>query len=309
MKKEFLILLCCAFTTLFTACDERNEPVNETPKTLHVATAGNLSTLIAETEKYEVTNLTLTGNLNGSDIRCIREMAGGETKKGKLSVLDLSGANIVEGGAPYYIERNSINGINADLDFFTENNCISSNMFRLCENLTTVTLPDNITSIGEWAFGACIRLTTINIPDAITTIENNTFNCCVALKSITIPDNVASIGISAFISCSDLTSVKLGEKVAFIGIRAFESCSKLTSITLPKSVTEIELMAFSYCSGLENIYSENPVPPTCYKSTFQDISNEGDYNSTCTVHVPAGSVQAYKEATGWKQFKNIVEKP
>ena len=302
MKKEFLFLLCCAFATLFTACDE-NKPANEKPKTLNVATAGDLSTLINETEKYEITNLTLTGNLNGDDIRCIREMAGSETKKGKLSVLDLSGANIVEGGEPYYTERRVIENAPADVDFYTENNCITPNLFRLCENLTSVTLPNSITSIGEWAFGACIRLTTISIPDVITVIENNTFNCCVALKSITIPDNVTSIGALAFIGCSDLTSVKLGEKVAFIGIKAFESCSKLTSITLPKSVAEIELMAFAYCSVLENIYSENPVPPICYENTFHDVNNQ-----SCTIHTPAGSVQAYKGATGWKQFKNIVEK-
>jgi len=79
-------------------------------RTIHVATPGTLSTYIPSNEKYSITSLTLTGDLNGIDIRFIREMAGrdpyGYITDGKLSVLDLSNANIVAGGDFYFCNTN-----------------------------------------------------------------------------------------------------------------------------------------------------------------------------------------------------------
>jgi len=158
------------------------------PVTLHVETAGTLPLLIAENEKYEITDLMLTGNLNGTDIRYIREMAGrgyegdsnntwGSETNGKLTKLDLSGANIVSGG-DYYL-----NYYSGD-KFYTGDNQISKIMFGTCQKLETIILPESVIYIGDNAFGGCVGLT-----------------------SVTIGNRVASIGVKAFSDCTGLTEI------------------------------------------------------------------------------------------------------
>ena len=156
------------------------------PITLHVETAGTLSTLIADNRKHEITDLTLTGNLNGTDIRYIREMAGrtstyGGTTRGQLSVLDLSGAKIVSGGGNYYDT------------YSTQNNSISNSMFYQCDKLTKITIPNSVTSIGGYAFEGCTGLTSITIPNSVTSIGNYAFYGCRGLTSITIPNSITLI--------------------------------------------------------------------------------------------------------------------
>lgn len=124
----------------------------QTAHILHVETAGTLPALIADNEKYEITDLTLTGNLNGTDIRFIREMAGSHATNGKLSVLNLSGANIVSGGSDYYYLISDI--------YYTQNNSISDCMFDGCQ-LTNIILPNSVTKIGSDAFSYCFSLSGI----------------------------------------------------------------------------------------------------------------------------------------------------
>jgi hypothetical protein len=112
-------------------------------KTVHVETAGTLPVLIAESEKYQITDLTLTGDLNGTDIRYIREMAG--STNGKLAVLNLVDANIVSGG-DYYYHSSSYSYC------YTKNDTISDYMFYGCNSLTNVTIGNSVTSIGRNAF-------------------------------------------------------------------------------------------------------------------------------------------------------------
>jgi hypothetical protein len=147
MKKIFLLLMGLLFAV--------NVFGQVPPVTLHVETAGTLSTLIAADRKSQITNLTLTGNLNGTDIRFIREMGGsdyrGYTTQGQLATLNLAGANIVSGGDSYYYSN------------YTSNNAISAYMFYNCTKLTGVTLPNSVTSIGEYAFSGCTGLTGVTI--------------------------------------------------------------------------------------------------------------------------------------------------
>ena len=140
-----------------------------------------------------------------------------------------------------------------------------------------MTIPNSVTSIGDAAFGGCSSLTSVTIPNSVTSIGDYAFNNCTSLTSVTIPNSVKSIGFLAFYNCSSLTSVTIGESVTSIGDYAFEECSSLTSITC-KAAT----------------------PPTIGNTgTFDGVSK------SIPVYVPCGCVEAYKAASGWKNFTNI----
>ena len=127
---------------------------------------------------------------------------------------------------------------------------IKGGAFENRSNLTSVTIGNNVTSIGSWAFSGCSGLTSITIPDRVTSIDSYAFSGCSGLTSITIPDSVTSIGYEAFSGCSGLTSVTIPDSVTSIDSYAFYGCSGLTSVTIPDSVTSIGSCAFSGCSGL-----------------------------------------------------------
>lgn len=130
---------------------------------------------------------------------------------------------------------------------------IGWSVFFRCTSLTSIAIPDSVTSIGDRAFYNCTGLTNIAIPDNVTTIGNWAFAFCTGLTNITIPNSVTSTGDYAFYGCTSLTSIAIPDGVTNIGSSAFQGCSGLTSITIPDSVTNIGDGAFAYCSGLTNI--------------------------------------------------------
>ncbi|NCA93173.1 leucine-rich repeat domain-containing protein, partial [bacterium] len=89
-----------------------------------------------------------------------------------------------------------------ELHFYYKGGCLYK---FTCEDLTSVSIPDSVTSIGAWAFSDCTSLTSITIPDSVTSIGDVAFSGCTSLTSITIPDSVTSIGAWAFSYCSSLT--------------------------------------------------------------------------------------------------------
>ena len=136
---------------------------------------------------------------------------------------------------------------------------IGSSAFEYCSSLTSVTIPNSVTSIGDQAFSYCTSLTSVTIPNSVTSIGNSAFCRCSSLTSVTIPNSVTSIGSYAFSGCSSLTSVTIPNSVTSIGIAAFIECSSLTSITIPNSVTSIGDEAFSGCSSLTSVTIPNSV--------------------------------------------------
>ena len=130
---------------------------------------------------------------------------------------------------------------------------IGESAFENCNSLTSITIPDSVTEIGEEAFEDCFSLTSVTIPDSVTEIGSYAFSGCRNLTSITIPDSVTEIGSSAFYGCSSLTSVTIPDSVTSIGELAFSVCSSLTSITIPDSVTSIGESAFRFCSRLTSV--------------------------------------------------------
>ena len=216
--------------------------------TIKLDKAGTLPDRISSSKKYLITNLKIVGEVNGKDLCLIREMAGCDAglKKtdGKLSILDLSDAKIVESTYSYVWDGGWQQGSNDEL---------GNSVFKGCSVLTSVTIPSSVTSIDLYAFEGCSGLTSLIIPSSVTSIERSAFKDCSGLTSLIIPSSVTEIGGAAFKGCSSLTSLTIPSSVASIGESVFEDCSGLTSITIPSSVTSIERSAFKGCSGLTNL--------------------------------------------------------
>ena len=206
--------------------------------TIKLEKAGTLPSKIGDTKKYKITNLKIMGEINGTDLRFIREMAGsndiGQGTNGKLVTLDLSGSKIVKGGDCYYRVDN---GYSTYYHYYTSDDVIGDYAFKNCSGLTSLTLPSSVTRIGDYAFKNCSGLTSLTLPSSVTRIGDYAFYNCSGLTSLTLPSSVTSIGEFAFRYCSGLTSLTIPSGVTSIGMSAFEYCSSLTSLTLPSSVT------------------------------------------------------------------------
>ena len=136
---------------------------------------------------------------------------------------------------------------------------IGKQAFYLCSSLTSVTIPNSVTTIGDGVFRNCTSLTSVTIPNSVTTIGKQAFYLCSSLTSVTIPNSVTTIGGSAFYECSSLTSITIPNLVTSIRSATFYRCIKLTSVTIPNSVTSIGSSAFSGCSSLTSVTIPNSV--------------------------------------------------
>ena len=136
---------------------------------------------------------------------------------------------------------------------------IGDSAFYSCNTLESITIPNSVTSIGEWAFMYCDALKSITIPNSVVSIGDATFCHCDALASITIPDSVTSIGGSAFYHCDALASITIPDSVTSIGDRAFLDCDALASVTIGNGVTSIGEEAFSRCVALASVTIGNSV--------------------------------------------------
>ena len=214
---------------------------NETSLTINVETPGTLSDLIFDAGQRPalVAKLKVTGTLNDDDFTCMRETMT------SLVDVDLS-------------EITNTTGVN----------------FNGKNNLVKIILPNNLTSIGEWAFYWCSSLTSISIPNSVTSIGGWAFPGCSSLTSITIPNSVTSIGSQAFYFCSSITSISIPNSVTEIGNETFYNCEKLDTIT---------------CLG--------STPPTA-----MDL---GANTQTCVLVVPKEAYTNYLKHAYWGQFLTI----
>jgi hypothetical protein len=126
-------------------------------------------------------------------------------------------------------------------------------------SIKTVTIPEGVTSIGNYAFSKCENITSIKIPERVTSIGNGAFKDCIGLTSIEIPDSVITIGKEAFRSCVNIASVKFGKKITTIKDLAFNGCSNLVEVIIPDSVTSIGNRSFSGNENLVNAIIGNGV--------------------------------------------------
>ena len=304
--------------------------------TIKLEKAGTLPSKISDTKKYKITNLKIMGEINGTDLRFIREMAGrderGSSTEGKLATLDLSGSKIVKGGNYYYY----IYGV----CYYTSDDVIGDYAFIDCSGLTSLTLPSSVTTICKDAFSSCSGLTSLTLPSSVSSIDAYAFYGCKNLKEcnclldsdletylarthyywtfipvdeikyyhngqeltkLEIPSGVDKIGSYSFYKGVNLTSLTLPSSVTTIGYNAFYGCSSLTSLTLPSSVSSIGASAFYGCSGLTSIYVSWESPLSIAASTFKDANTE-----KCILYVPKGTYDDYW-ISNWGIFENIVE--
>lgn len=212
-----------------------------------------------------------------------------------------------------------------------------TSVFNACYSLEEINIPTSLTTLGQSCFSGCYKLKgTINLPTGVTSIPNSCFANCFSITKVIIPNTVTSLGSSVFSACysleelvlpqSGITSIgasdfqncynlsgtiNIPEGVTTIGASAFQnSIFKITEITIPSTVTSIGNYAFSSAFKTQVETTPNKIvhvkattPPTAGTQIFSSIAN---LSSELTIYVPAASVNAYKTATNWKTYKDII---
>ncbi len=175
---------------------------------------------------------------------------------------------------------------------------ISAGTFNSCIGLTSLSIPSGVISIGNFAFKNCTGLTSLTLPAGVTSIGEETFYNCSGITNLTLPPGVTSIGNIAFYKCTGLTSLSIPSGVTSIGNFSFQECANLTNLTIPAGVVYIGMEAFIYCSGLTFVLVNPTTPPTNGSGMFR--------NTSTSIKVPAGSVDAYKTDPGWSEHASRI---
>lgn len=250
--------------------------------TVVVDQAGTLSTKISSTDKDNISRLKVIGPINIDDIQFLREMAGcwfeerDKSSNGSLYHLDLDGARLVgsDKSINIYIQgwwNDQANRLVNTAKIEPNGNEFSL-LFSQLIHLTSVVMPsyltttgrgtfigspirsvsmsENVTTIGESCFSECEDLTSINLPASVKNIDASAFNGCRRLTNIGLPAGLTSMGKGAFNGCG-FTQFVVPDGITTISNDLFANCSKLTSITLPKSLKAIEGGAFMGCGFTE----------------------------------------------------------
>ena len=212
---------------------------------------------------------------------------------------------------------------------------IGNDAFISCDGLTSIKIPEGVTSIGSFAISYCSSLTSITLPSTLTLIDGAFYNCSSleafygpgnsyytiddnralitdggktllayaagnAATLYSIPEGVTSIGFSAFRSCRSLTSITIPERVTSIGSGAFSYCSNLASIAIPEGVTSIGISAFEDCSSLTSITIPERVT-SIGSGTFQNCS------SLVSIKIPEGVTSiGYSAFSGCSSLTSIT---
>lgn len=217
LKKHFYACVCML---LIGICSLQAKVVTLTE-------AGTLSGKISDSELTTLTELTVNGPINGSDIQIIRAMGG------TLKTLNLKNANIVEGGNSYYLT-----------DYFTQNDVIGDYMFYAMTALEKIVMPKDVWSIGSWSYNNpwnADKTSLSSYAKTHNTDENDSdFGCasfyqCVNLKQIEFPESLIHIGAKAFGNCVKLASITIPEGVELLGGYVFINCTDLVSASLPST--------------------------------------------------------------------------
>ena len=309
----------------------------DSPVIISNVTAGNLESLINSEypDPYQLSALKITGDINGTDIRFLRKMAGrkedGTETSGKLTHLDLTDANIVTGGTYYYMPKSGT-------QYKTENNVAGDYMFYFCnlktikfpstttklgkgvcshfpnsignENITgtdhigtfeSIIIPDGVTIISDQAFAWNQNLSSIELPNTLIKTGESAFYRCDALLSLYIPDSVEQC--PSFTACYGLQHIRLSENPNFTYIgSAFRGCRSLTTLTIPANITTISSIAFGTeydPSALKEIHFKSTTPPSLHE-------NSG-LPKNCKIYVPQNCYNTYKAKSPYNNYTIIEE--
>ena len=200
---------------------------------------------------------------------------------------------------------------------------IGEHAFQKCSALKEFKLP-KLEKLYEHTFDGCKALTSLEIPEGITTLPKAFAQGCSSLKNIVIPNSLTNVGWAAFSGCSSLERIDLPETLETIMMDAFANCTSLKYFRLPEGINDIFDHIISNCNNIEELHlprlpliMNNYAFAKCqvqhlyaYEEKPHKINNtifEGINYSTCTLHVPKGSREAYAEAYYWRDFGTIVE--
>lgn len=153
-------------------------------------------------------------------------------------------------------------------------------------------------ALAPW-YGQLANITTINLPDGLTSIGAWAFYDCDAISSISIPNTVTAIGNEAFYHCSSLTSLSIPDAVTTLGYEAFANCTLLTNVSLGSSIMTIGDYAFSYCPALAKMTLKSETPPTIGDYIFSN-------SSAPTCYIPCGTLSAY-QSSAWATLVASIE--
>lgn len=186
------------------------------------------------------------------------------------------------------------------------------------EEITDLVIPDGITTICDDAFGSCSSITSVTIPSSVTKM-GLAFKNCPNLSSVSFSEGLKYIGglgehvmmltnEGAFYKSDNITSIILPNSVEEIGWCAFMNLDKLESVTVGSGLKNIGMNAFAKCKELADLYIYAEEVPTILLDDFDEYHSpfEGSMPEYITLHVPAGSVDAYKSVEPWRGFKDVV---
>lgn len=267
-----IVLLC---STHLYAADLITDQV-----VVNLESVGTLPDKISDTDKNLITNLKVTGDMNGTDLLFIREMAGRDSKgvvtRGKLTTLDLEEANVPNNE----IRESQFKSTKIESIILpTSVQTLGWYAFEDCQSLKTIKLFGNLKSIGYYCFAGCTSLKSIDLPNSVTTIRNHAFYNCTSLQKIHLPKNLSCLELRLFEKCTSLISIEIPEKIDKIEQSVFSGCTSLTSVTLPSKLTAIAGHTFEGCSSLVSIN---------FPESLVSIENDAFFgcNSLITIKFP-----------------------
>ena len=283
-----------------------------------------------ENSEYKIARLAglkIKGTMNGWDILMIRN------KMPNLHNLDLGEATILDndGGMEYYQGYHTIAGTISPYTFYELDNLktvilpnditsIEDNAFA-SSGLQNISIPGTVKEIKSNAFSSCSALSTIKLNKGLETIGYQAFYRCINLKEFVFPSTLKKIGYCAIEGCSNLTDIEFAEGLEEIDGKAFYECSKLNNLHLPTSLTRIGEHAFHGCSGLSEVHLPSMITwigdnaftncglESVYAYTVVPIQinqNTFDYDGV-DLYAPANSFYAYYLNTQWSQFLDVKE--
>jgi hypothetical protein len=272
-------------------------------KTINISTAGTLSSRLTTTEKNSITNLTVTGNIDARDIKTMRD------DMQNLATLNIAAVTINE--------YTGSSGTDIAYTIYPANEMPKNSFcFNTSEGigkttLKSITLPNNLTKIGNYAFSNCSGLSgSLNIPNTVITIGENAFYMCNGFKgSLILGSRVESIEDYAFSNCSGFTgNLTIPNSVIAIGYRTFNSCIGFTgTLTLGNGLTTIGGFAFSYCS---NFTGSLFIPNSVTYISGQAFENCKGFKGSLIIGTGITTIltAAFQNCTGFTSCTIIGEK-
>lgn len=188
--------------------------------------------------------------------------------------------SITHEGRSYTVVR-ATNGAfqNTDITSISLPNSITSlgnNCFQYCDNLISVKLPDNITSLGDYVFMSCSKLSSIKLPDTLTSLGEFCFGHCDDLITLILPNSITTLGLGCFTDCKNIKAITLPTNITSLPTHCFSDCKKLSEITLHEGIMSLGLSCFEGCSSLTSIKlpkSINKIGDEYKNGCFKDCSN------------------------------------